>query len=171
MVQALNEAAPWLIQYSRRWVERYPESYAKGTPNQYYVRNHACSGDDGAEKATGRMVNFCYWEVQPDEALIIEVTPPKAVFWTIELANFYFTSMDYRCRLSSLNGVQAEYRDDGSVVAVLSHVDPGIHNWLDTSGHCNGAAASWAWTSVSSFEIKMSQTFKSSGSSSAPLDF
>ncbi len=138
MIRALEEAGPWLIEDSRRWVERYPESYAKGTPNQFVVRNQAYSGGDGAEKATGRMVNFCYWEVQPDEALIIEVKPPKAAFWNFELANFYFISMDYRYRLSSLNGVQAAYQDDGSVVSVLSHMDPGIHNWLDTSGHCNG---------------------------------
>jgi len=138
MIRALQACGPWLIEDSRRWIDRYPENYSKGTPNQFFVRNQAYSGGDGAEKATGRMVNFCYWEVQPDEALILEVTPPKCAFWNFELLNYYFISMDYRYRLSSLNGRQAVFEDDGSVRAVLSHADPGVPNWLDASGHCNG---------------------------------
>src|SRR5438874_10074141 len=37
--------------------------------------------------------------------------------------------------LASINGQQAEYEPDGSVVIVVSHGDPGILNWLDTGGH------------------------------------
>jgi hypothetical protein len=28
--------------------------------------------------------------------------------------------------------------DDGSVVIVVAHVDPGVPNWLDTAGHTVG---------------------------------
>ena len=47
-------------------------------------------------------------------------------------------SADYRYRLSSLNSEQAVLEDDGSVVIVVSHRDPGIPNWLDTGGHTIG---------------------------------
>lgn len=34
-----------------------------------------------------------------------------------------------------LNGQQTEYLDDGSVVDIVAHRDPGILNWLDTGDH------------------------------------
>ena len=32
----------------------------------------------GRRAALGRLLHFCYWQVQPDEALVIRVTPPGA---------------------------------------------------------------------------------------------
>ena len=46
--------------------------------------------------------------------------------------------MDYRYRLCSLNQHHAELEDDGSLLVVVSHQDPGLPNWLDPSGHDEG---------------------------------
>jgi hypothetical protein len=46
--------------------------------------------------------------------------------------------MDYRYRLASTNCHHAVLEDDGELVVVASHDDPGLPNWLDPSGHTEG---------------------------------
>ena len=114
------------------WVDHYA-----GKPNQFVPRMPAWVGD-GSQGSLGRSLQFCYWKIQPDEALLMEVTPPRCAYWNFELANRWCNSVDYRYRFSSLNGKQAVFEDDGSVRIAVSHADPGIPNWLDIAGHCVG---------------------------------
>ena len=79
------------------------------------------------------------WKLAPDEALIIEVTPPQGVYWSFSLGNAWWETIDYGNRQSSLNGHQAVLDDDGNVRVVVAHQDPGVANWLDTAGHSEGA--------------------------------
>ena len=79
-----------------------------------------------------------YWKVRPHEALLIEVTPPHCRYWNMELNNYWMCSIDYRHRLSSINKAQVVREHDGSVIVAVAHQDPGIPNWLDTGGHCEG---------------------------------
>lgn len=79
------------------------------------------------------------WKLAPDEALIIEVTPPEGVYWSFSLGNTWWETIDYGNRQSSLNGHQAAVDDDGKVRVVVAHQDPGVANWLDTAGHSEGA--------------------------------
>jgi hypothetical protein len=78
------------------------------------------------------------WKLAPDEALIIEVTPPEGLYWSYSLGNFWWETIDYGNRQSSLNGFQAVVDDDGKVRVVVAHQDPGVANWLDTAGHSEG---------------------------------
>ncbi len=78
------------------------------------------------------------WKLAPDEALIIEVTPPTGVYWSYSLGNVWWETIDYGNRQSSLNGHQAAVDDDGKVRVVVAHQDPGVANWLDTAGHSEG---------------------------------
>ncbi len=80
------------------------------------------------------------WELEPDEALVIEVTPPDALYWSISLGNHWWETIDYAARQTSLNGFQAVIDDDGVFRAVVCQRDPGIANWLDTAGHRQGPA-------------------------------
>ncbi len=75
----------------------------------------------------------------PDEALILEVTPPKCFYWGIQLGNFWMEPIDFANHQSSLNGHQAVLDPDGVFRAVISARDPGVPNWLDTAGHAEGA--------------------------------
>jgi hypothetical protein len=79
------------------------------------------------------------WKLAPDEALIVEVTPPQGVYWSFSLGNAWWETIDYGNRQSSLNGHQAVLDDDGKVRVVVAHQDPGVANWLDTAGHSEGA--------------------------------
>jgi hypothetical protein len=79
------------------------------------------------------------FQLEPDEALILEVEPPKGVYWSISLGNPWLETIHYGRHQSSLNGHQAVFDPDGLVRFVLSSRDPGVANWLDTAGHSNGA--------------------------------
>jgi hypothetical protein len=79
------------------------------------------------------------FELEPDEALVLEFEPPKGVYWSISLGNPWLETINYGRHQSSLNGHQAVVDPDGSVRFVLSARDPGVANWLDTAGHSNGA--------------------------------
>jgi hypothetical protein len=79
------------------------------------------------------------WELAPDEALILEVTPPEGVYWSYSLGNQWWETIHYGRHQSSLNAHQAVVDSDGLVRVVISSRDPGVANWLDAAGHSNGS--------------------------------
>jgi hypothetical protein len=79
-----------------------------------------------------------YWELGPEEALVIEVTPPECDSWNFQLNNYWMESLDYRYFPITLNKHSAKYGKDGSVRIVVAHRDPGVENWIDTVGHSRG---------------------------------
>jgi hypothetical protein len=79
------------------------------------------------------------WTLDADEALVIEVTPPEARYWSVSIGNYWWETVDYANHQSSLNGHQAVIDDDGVFRAVLAGRDPGVANWLDTAGNGQGA--------------------------------
>lgn len=89
-----------------------------------------------------------YWQLAPDEALVIEATPPECDYWNFQLDNHWMESLDYRYFPITVNQHEAVYRDDGSVRVVVSHQPPdGLDpttNWLSTAGHDRGVM-SWRW--------------------------
>jgi len=78
------------------------------------------------------------WHLEPDEALLLEVTPPDGLYWSASLGNAWWETIDYGRHQSSLNGQQVNVDDDGLVRLVVAHKDPGVANWLDTAGHSAG---------------------------------
>lgn len=70
-----------------------------------------------------------------DEAVILEVTPPVAPYWSIQLTSHYWEALDWNWRQTSLNGHQAQLDADGTFRAVIAHRDPGVPNWLDAGSH------------------------------------
>jgi hypothetical protein len=73
-----------------------------------------------------------------DEAVIVEFTPPACRHWSVSLANWYWESLDFATRQTSLNGHQAVLDREGVFRGVIAHGDPGVANWLDTSGLASG---------------------------------
>ncbi|MGH9028389.1 MAG: DUF1214 domain-containing protein [Acidimicrobiales bacterium] len=80
------------------------------------------------------------WELEQRDALLIEVSPPDALYWSVALGNHWWETIDYAAHQSSLNGFQAVVDEDGMFRAVVAHSDPGVANWLDTAGHRQGPA-------------------------------
>lgn len=75
-----------------------------------------------------------WWEIGEDDAVIIDYDPAGANYVSIELSNFLFRSLDAGERTSSLSRAQCAVSSDGRVRAVIAITDPGVANWLDTSG-------------------------------------
>jgi hypothetical protein len=80
-----------------------------------------------------------YFRLESDEALLIEVKPPAAKYWSLHLGNYWMESLDFANHQSSLNGHQAVLDADGVFRAVVSLRDPGVANWLDPAGHAEGS--------------------------------
>jgi len=78
------------------------------------------------------------FQLEPDEALVVEVTPPEGLYWSYSLGNPWWETIDYAQHQSSLNGHQAVVDEDGILRVVIAHEDPGVANWLDTAGHSAG---------------------------------
>jgi hypothetical protein len=85
-----------------------------------------------------------YWKLAPDEALVIEVTPPECDYWNFQLNNHWMESLDYRYFKVWVNKHGARLREDGSVRVVVAHQDPGVDNWIDTCAHDRGTMC-WRW--------------------------
>jgi hypothetical protein len=88
------------------------------------------------------------FELGPDDALVVETRVPVPAQYTgFQLANLWGESLDFANRVTSLNGEQAERDPDGALRFVIAHRDPGVPNWVDTTGHPEGfMTARWAYT-------------------------
>lgn len=79
-----------------------------------------------------------YFELADDEALVVDLLPPECEYWNFQLANYWLESLDYRYYQIHLNQHTATYNEDGSVRVVICKSDPGVPNWLNTTGHNAG---------------------------------
>jgi hypothetical protein len=79
------------------------------------------------------------WNLEPDQALVMTGTLPVCGFANVMLWNRHMQTLDYRNRRSSLNMSQIALEPDGTYRIVISHVDPGVPNWLDCEGHRTGS--------------------------------
>ncbi len=78
------------------------------------------------------------WQLADDEALVIDLTPPRCDYWNFQLGNVWAESLEYRFRRTHVNNGSAVVRPDGSVRLTVAATDPGAENWIDTAGHTRG---------------------------------
>jgi len=78
------------------------------------------------------------FELEPDEALVMEGILPECEFANVMLWNVHMQTLEYRNRRCSLNSVQIETDGGDAYRIVISERDPGVANWLDTGGHRRG---------------------------------
>ena len=79
-----------------------------------------------------------WYRLADGEALVVECDAPDARYWSFQLCDTWFRSLDYAKRQSSLNGSQVRRDADGRVRVVVAQRDPGVANWLDTAGLSEG---------------------------------
>jgi hypothetical protein len=77
---------------------------------------------------------FCFYDLGPDDALLVECEIPDARYWSFQLYGMHFFRAFDLERVTSLNHRQASPGVDGRMHLVLAHRDPGVSNWLDTMG-------------------------------------
>lgn len=87
----------------------------------------------------GQFYYECAYELEDDEALLIEVKEPALCpYRSLILTNEIYETTDWYNNHSSLNGAQAPADADGILRIVVSARDPGVLNWLDTAGYAKG---------------------------------
>jgi hypothetical protein len=87
---------------------------------------------------TGAMRNQVYvagrFVLAPDEAFVVDVSDGGAEYFTVPLSNIWGTTLDVLDRTGSLNKAQSLANEDGTYTYVISPVDPGVANWIDSDG-------------------------------------
>ena len=79
-----------------------------------------------------------WYRLGPDEALVVEGTPPESRYWSLVLMSRWMESLDAQHHQVVLNSHQVALEPDGTFRIVVAHRDPGCTNWLDTDGHDEG---------------------------------
>ncbi len=120
---AIAQVLGWSVAFARhrnqvRPLDETLAAAAQGDPNTHYYGG--------------------YYEIENDEALLVDLVPPPCEYWNLQLCNHWLESLDYWKHTVSVNHHTAVPRDDGSVRLVVTHADPGVPNWLDTAGHRRG---------------------------------
>jgi hypothetical protein len=82
--------------------------------------------------------HVAYFELAPDEALVVEARPPQCDYWMFVLSNHWLETLDYTRHRITLNNHSAVLEPDGGVKIVVAARNPGHPNWLDTAGHARG---------------------------------
>jgi Protein of unknown function (DUF1214) len=110
--------------------------------NQYMADAAAATGENTVRAprgAPGGAKDIAYGSgfarLSADQAMIIEGEAPDAWAWNYMLYNMgWMESFDFVNRTTSITGSQMHIDDDGRFRLVVSERDPGVANWLDTTG-------------------------------------
>ncbi|MCB5945198.1 DUF1214 domain-containing protein [Acidocella sp. KAb 2-4] len=129
----------------------------KTRPNRIYETDQTIFQRAGGDPKI--WYGHAYFELQPGEAWVLRVHPPKCRMWNFQLDNWWMESLDYVHHKIWLNGHQAHYEPDGSVVIVCSEEDPGFGNWVDLAGHLHGTAL-WRWIEAEDHPVPACEVIK-----------
>lgn len=126
-------------------------------PNRIYDGDQAVFQRAGGDPKI--WYGHLYYRLAPGEALVLEAMPPACRFWNFQLDNWWMESLDHLHRKVWVNGDQARYEPDGSVVIVCADRDPGFGNWIDLASHRAGTAL-WRWIEAESFPVPQCRVVK-----------
>lgn len=122
--------------------------------NQYMIDERALRDDNSFKGSfaldkglAAARYGFCFWDLGPDDALVVESAVPDARYWSVQLyPEGWFELADPVERITSLNHRQTRVSSDGRIRFVVSHRDPGVDNWLDAGGRRRGLVTlRWFW--------------------------
>ena len=126
---ALDRVATWVEASVSLWKSYVAGLRAHVPLNELQPPHKPVGGADNMLHGAGQ------WNLEPHQALIVEFEQPSVTYWSIQTYVLdWMVPLDFANRVTSLNDRQLNVDDDGVVRVVLSHTDPGVQNWLDTSG-------------------------------------
>lgn len=134
MIEAMGWAGDFVTGLMADWPD-FPFTYGgvdADTPNAF-----PDVGATDADRKRGRAAANMYWELAPDEALIVEFDAHDGL-WMLTNMGVFFNSMDYLYRPVSYTPSRTKVDRDGRIRLVMAHRDPQVHNWLDTQGFERG---------------------------------
>ncbi|QZP07634.1 DUF1214 domain-containing protein [Caenibius sp. WL] len=134
MANRLRRAAADLERHVKVWPSMVGNRYLSLPPNTI-----SQPSDPGALGGVpGRFMVSGNFDLAPDEALIVRTWPMSGNYQGIQLADPWFSSLEYGNRQTSLTGDQSYRSSDGSYYYVVTAIDPGVPNWLDTYSRKRG---------------------------------
>ena len=126
---------------------RPPMGWVSTTPNVFTDPGQwASAAGDNAYGNTHAWYAMAPFRLAADEALVITGRFPACRFANVVLWNDFMQAFEYRNHRCSLNRNQVVYEKDGSFRMVIAHRDPGVPNWIDTTGHLRGGVL-WRFVS------------------------
>ncbi len=132
VVHALEAAAEQFTSSLEYWAEYMVDARARGIDNTFIQPRKEPRG------LQTMSYGFCFWALEPDEALVVTFPKPDAAYWSTQLYQLgWFEALDL-VRQTSLNQQQTRTGPDDSVTVVACAADPGVANWLDTEGRPEG---------------------------------
>lgn len=129
----LGELSMWLSTGARSW-ENMSKLIVASEPNRVTM-TEPLTGNAGLR---GQSYGLGHFRCPPGEAVVVEFRPPPCLMWSVQLSGWYFESLEFAARQTSLNGSQVVLDADGVFRGVIAHSDPGVYNWIDTEGHEHG---------------------------------
>ena len=104
--------------------------------------NHVAAQDDEVRSHSNAEMTYHggRWVLGEGEALVVTVHDPPTAFlyWGLTTTTAWMESLDYRYTTTNLNNHTAQRSDDGAWRLIISPIDPGVPNWLDTQGRREG---------------------------------
>jgi hypothetical protein len=133
MARRLSWAGDMVRNSTGFWVRRFlNDLYQRLGANQLEL----IGGGTLRHQATSdfALYGWMIYELEPDEALIIETEVVDCTYWGIHLGDMWQQTHDFYYHHSSLNERQAVADSDGRIRCVVALDDPGVPNWLDPIG-------------------------------------
>jgi hypothetical protein len=124
----IEAAAAWTLGTARFWNEWVAELRADHVPGRLAAARRYEGGADDI------LYGNDWFQLGEDEALVVACDVPDARYWSFQLCDTWFRSLDYANHQTSLNATQTRCDADGRMRIVVAHRDPGVSNWLDTTG-------------------------------------
>jgi len=138
MIGHLAVAVDQVLDMTAFWADFGGAHVARGEVNSFDHVQAAQGTTSDLGGSVDQGYGQAWYRIADDEALLLEVEIPDCVYWGIQLGDVWYQSLDWWDHQSSLNGHQAVVSGDGVFRAVIAHRDPGIANWLDTTGSTQG---------------------------------
>jgi hypothetical protein len=110
-------------------------------PNQLFTIGADALG--GENTTPDNLYVLGTFRLAPDEALVVEFTPPASRYWSVTVENIWHECIDSRRRPSSVTNAGVRTRPDGTARVVIGAAPPpsvadGSTVWLDTGGRHRG---------------------------------
>ncbi|QIK75123.1 hypothetical protein [Nocardioides piscis] len=88
---------------------------------------------------TTQFSSIGHYALEPDEALVVTVPACEAApYQAIQVGSKWYVSTDYEHHQTSLTRAQSHVDDGGLIRYVIAERDPGLANWVETTGHAAG---------------------------------
>lgn len=155
--QGLHDSVRWIHESINYWADMLEKWKAR--PNEFL--SYRQLDDNKIDAAPGGEPLVSYWQLPKDEVLIVRVKPPRCQYWAVEFGNYWWETMDYRYTLSNTNCHYAQLEDDGELIVVVSHDDPGLPNWLDPAGFAEGYIT-FRWMRADTYPLPQCEQVKRS---------